>query len=489
MELRLPAPCLVVLIGPSKSGKSTWAMDTFSMTEIVSSDRLRGMVGAGEDDQSAGTAAFDLLERIVTERVRRGLTTVIDTTGLSGEDRSRWVDLAHGASMPVHAIVFDTPPEVCARRNKESDRPLPASVLKRQVSRFRAAREAIEGEGFDGIHRPVATEMVVPQLSEPQPLLVAAPAGSHTFGLLVSRFNWEGDLAENLASIARRAEAAGFRDFWVMDHFRQIPGVGREWEDIPEAYSALSYIAAHTTSLRLGVLVTGITHRPPVVLGKSIATLDALSGGRVNCGLGIAWNHDEHRAYGIPFPTVSERYEVLEDTLQMLPLLWGKGSPAFEGKTFSSPALTCYPRPVQEHIPIMIGGSGERRTLRLVAQYADACNLFGSPEMVAGKVEVLHRHCEALGREPEQVEVTHLVTVLSAPDRESLRTRVDQLRARNRTAEEYAARANAGTPTDHVSLFGRYHESGADHSVVVLPDVALEGSIESFSEVIGRFAR
>jgi alkanesulfonate monooxygenase SsuD/methylene tetrahydromethanopterin reductase-like flavin-dependent oxidoreductase (luciferase family) len=231
-------------------------------------------------------------------------------------------------------------------------------------------------------------------------------------------------------------------------------------------------------------LVTGITHRHPVVLGKTLATLDVLSGGRANCGLGIAWNRDEHRAYAIGFPPVSERYRLLEDTLEMLPLLWGKGSPAFEGRTFSSPGLTCYPRPVQERIPIMIGGSGERRTLRLVARYADACNLFGDPATVARKVEVLRRHCDEVGRVFEEVEVTHLVTVLSAPDRRALRERVDLLRGRNRTAEEYAARANAGTPDDHDRLFADYRAAGAAHSIVVLPDVAMEGSIESFGRVI-----
>jgi alkanesulfonate monooxygenase SsuD/methylene tetrahydromethanopterin reductase-like flavin-dependent oxidoreductase (luciferase family) len=186
----------------------------------------------------------------------------------------------------------------------------------------------------------------------------------------------------------------------------------------------------------------------------------------------------------MPFPTVTERYRILEDTLEMLPLLWGKGSPPFQGRTFSSPGLTCYPRPVQERIPVMVGGSGETRTLRIAARYADACNLFGNPDVIADKVAVLRGHCEDLDRDPSEVEVTHLVTVLSAPDRIALRDRVEQLRGRNRTAEDYAARANAGIPEDHMALFSAYSRAGADHSIVVLPDVALEGSIESFAEVI-----
>ena len=485
MELHLPAPCLVVLIGPSGAGKTTWAQVNFSHGEIVSSDRLRGMVGAGEDDQAASTAAFDLLERIVTERVRRGLTTVIDTTGLIRDDRLRWATLAHGASMPAYAVVFDTPADLCEARNRASDHPIPVTVLRKQLSRFRTAVDEVGSEPFEGVLHPQPTTTVTPQVARVRQAPTPQLTGGHTFGLMVSRFNWtDGDLGAQLASVARRAEEAGFRDLWVMDHFRQIPGVGREWESIPEAYVALSYLAGVTSELRLGTLVTGITHRQPVVLGKMIASLDALSGGRANCGLGIAWNREEHAAYGIDFPPVNDRYQILEDTLQMLPLLWGKGSPSFEGSTFSASDLTCYPRPVQEHIPIMIGGSGERRTLRLVAQYADACNLFGTPELVGAKVEVLRRHCEEVSRDPASVEVTHLVTVLTALDRKALRERVEALRSRNRTAEEYAARANAGVVDDHVALFNAYANAGATHSIVALPDVAMEGSIEAFAKVI-----
>jgi F420-dependent oxidoreductase-like protein len=426
MELHLPAPSLVVLIGASGAGKSTWAQANFSSGEIVSSDRLRGMVGAGEDDQAASTAAFDLLERIVVERVRRGLTTIIDTTGLDRDDRLRWATLAHDASMPAYAVVFDTPADVCLSRNRASERPIPVAVVRRQLSRFRTASDEVGSEPFDGVLHPQPTTTVTPQAVSGREAPISEVAGGHTFGLMVSRFNWpQGDLGAQLVSVASRAEEAGFRDLWVMDHFRQIPGVGRDWENIPEAYTALAYLAGVTSTIRLGALVTGITHRHPVVLGKMIATLDVLSGGRANCGLGIAWNREEHEGYGIEFPSVGDRYQVLEDTLQMLPLLWGKGSPSFEGATFSASDLTCYPRPVQEHIPIMIGGSGERRTLRLVARYADACNLFGTPEVVAGKVGVLGRHCEDLGRDPASVETTHLVTVLSALDRKALRDRVD----------------------------------------------------------------
>jgi alkanesulfonate monooxygenase SsuD/methylene tetrahydromethanopterin reductase-like flavin-dependent oxidoreductase (luciferase family) len=208
-----------------------------------------------------------------------------------------------------------------------------------------------------------------------------------------------------------------------MDHFRQIRQVGRPWEDIPEAYTALSYLAGVTSSIRLGALVTGITHRNPVLLGKMLATLDVLSGGRVIAGLGASWDEKEHEAYGIHFPSLSDRYDLLEDTLQLLPLLWGKGTPGFEGKTFSAAELISYPRPIQDQIPIIVGGSGELKTLRLVAEYANACNLFGDPETIRRKLEVLHRHCADVGRDPGEIMVTHLINTMAAPDSEALRER------------------------------------------------------------------
>ena len=374
MDTRLPAPSLVVLVGPSAAGKTTWAGEHFAGNEIVSADTLRAMVGTGTEDQEAGTAAFGILETVVDTRFRRDLTTVIDTLGFDDKRRQSWIDRAHKVGIPVYAILFDTPGEECERRNAQRDRPIPKNVLRKQISKFR-----IES--------------------------------GHTFGLILSRFDWGGEReerADHLGAIAQRAEAAGFRDLWVMDHFRQIPQVGRAWEDMPESYTTLAYIAGITSTIRLGALVAGVTYRNPAHLGKIIATLDFLSGGRANCGIGAAWDQAEHHAYGWHFPPTSYRYDLLEDTLQMLPLLWGKGSPGFEGKVFQAEELTCYPRPIQDHIPILVGGAGERKTLRLVAQYADACNVFGTPERVHSKVEVLHEHCESLERDPEEIEVTHL---------------------------------------------------------------------------------
>lgn len=488
MELKLPAPCLIVLVGPSGAGKSTWAGEHFAPGEVVSSDRLRAMVGAGEEDQSASPVAFDLLERIVDERMRRGLTTVVDTLGFDDESRVRWVAKAHGADMPAYAVVFDTPATVCEERNAGRERPIPKTALRKQLARFRRVTDRLDDDGFDAVHvdQQVATVVAAPLTrTDRETTSDPAPTG-HTFGLIVSRMDWpNGDRGEQLTAIAQRAERAGFRDIWFMDHFRQIRGIGRPWEDLPEAYTALAFVAGATSTIRLGALVTGITHRPPIVLGKMVATLDALSGGRAICGLGAAWDEEEHTAYAIGFPDLATRYGILEETLQMLPLLWGKGSPEFHGEHIDSPGLVCYPRPIQDPIPILVGGGGETRTLRLAARYADACNVFGDPDRIRHKAAVLARHCEDFDRDPGDIEVTHLTNVLAGADRKDLRARVDRLRGRNTTPEEYARRNNAGTVDDLTELFAAYHAAGASHSIVAIPDVAAPGSIETFGDVIG----
>lgn len=490
MELKLPAPCLIVLIGPSGSGKTTWAQEHFTPGQVVASDSLREMVGAGEDDQAASPVAFELLEQIVDERLRRGLTTVIDTLGYDQDARRRWAGKARAAGIEAHAVVFDTPGHVCEQRNAGRTRPIPKSVLKRQLSRFNEVVNELGDDGFDGIHteKPVAVVATRSMVEQPRGAEKEQdPARRHTFGLVVSRMDWpDGDRGAQLADVARRAEAAGFRDIWVMDHFRQIRGIGRPWEDLPEAYTALGFMAGVTERIRLGAMVTGVTHRPPIVLGKMVATLDVLSGGRAICGLGTAWDEAEHDAYDIDFPDLSTRFEMLEETLKMLPLLWGKGTPSFEGKHIESTELICYPRPVQERIPILVGGGGEKRTLRLVAEYADACNVFGDPVAVEHKTEVLERHCADVGRDPDEIEVTHLTNALAASDRKTLTDRIERLRGRNTTAEEFMKRNNAGTVDDLVELFTAYADAGADHSIVAIPDVHTDGSVEAFGDVIAR---
>jgi F420-dependent oxidoreductase-like protein len=414
---------------------------------------------------------------------------VIDTTGLDRKSRKGWIDMAREAGVPAHAIVFDTAPEVCERRNETAHRPVPKTVLRKQISRFKEAKAQLADDGFAGVHveQPTAVVAVAVAAEGNHEVEENRAAPTHTFGLMVSRFDWGTAPGPTLATVARRAETAGFRDIWVMDHFRQIRGVGRPWEDIPEAYAALGFVAGVTSTIRLGAMVTSITHRHPVVLGQTVASLDVLSGGRAICGLGIGWDEEEHLSYGIDFPPVDVRYEILEETLEMLPLLWGKGGPPFHGRHIDAAELVCYPRPIQDPIPILVGGSGEKKTLRIVARAADACNVFGDPGRVRHKIEVLHRHCAEVGRDPAEIEVTHLTNALAAADRHSLRQRVDRLRERNATPEAFMKRHNAGTVDDLEALFTEYADAGAHHSIVALPDVAEEGSIETFAEVIARF--
>ena len=295
------------------------------------------------------------------------------------------------------------------------------------------------------------------------------------FGLQVGRFTWPGAPAETatrLATIARAAEEAGFSSLSVMDHFVQIPSVGREWEDMLESTATLGFLAASTSTIRLGTLVTGITYRNPAHVAKIVATLDVLSGGRAFCGLGAAWFGREHELYGWPFPPLAERYELLEDALELLPLMWGKGTPRFEGRRITVPAATCYPRPLQEHVPILVGGSGERRTLRLVARHADACNLFGDPPTVARKVDVLRRHCDAEERDPATVTITNL-------------SEAAVLGGSPSAAERYAP--VVGTVEEHIGRYRQWAEAGVEEAIVALHLDGTPAQIEAFAPVIAAF--
>ena len=254
-----------------------------------------------------------------------------------------------------------------------------------------------------------------------------------------------------------------------MDHFLQIPQVGREWEDMLESYTTLGYLAGVTERIRLGTLVTGITYRNLAHLAKVVATLDVVSEGRALCGLGTAWFEREHRLYGWAFPPRSERYALLEDALELLPLMWGPGSPRFEGRTTVVAEATCYPRPLQERIPILVGGSGERRTLRLVARHADACNLFGDAAVVRHKLAVLRAHCETEGRDPAEIAVTHL-----AP-------------ARVVAAGEPREGQGAATVEEHVGRYRELAEAGVQTAIVGLSDALGPASVSRLPMSSRRF--
>ena len=450
----------MVLVGPSASGKSTWAEQWFAPGEIVSADRLRALVGEGEHDQRAGADAFAVLDLVVERRLRRRLLTVVDTLGLDGDRRRAYVALARRYGLPVVAVAFDVADAECRARNRARDRPLPSKVLSGQLARWADARAELAGDGFDAVHPPAPVDVVHPELvtapiaairqeEKPMPL---------SFGLQIATFEWAPEeIRPRLAGVAGAAEDAGFTSVWVMDHFIQIPPIGPHWQNMLDSYSALAFLAAHTERATLGTLVTSVTYRNIAHLGKIVATLDVLSGGRAVCGIGAGWFEREHKAYGFDFPPLRRRYELLEDALRLFPLMWGPGAPAFEGTTIRVTEALCYPRPVQERVPIMVGGSGERKTLRLVAQYADACNLFGDAATVRHKLEVLGRHCADVGRDPAEIQVTHLSSALDAS--------VDEQVGR------YRELAEAGVQTAMVRF-----------------DALDEAAVEAFAPVIAAFA-
>ncbi len=295
------------------------------------------------------------------------------------------------------------------------------------------------------------------------------------------------DIRSHLRDIARRAEDAGFRSLWVMDHFLQIPQIGPVWHDMLESYTTLAYLAGVTDRVRLGALVTAAGYRNPAHLAKIVATLDVLSGGRAICGLGAGWFRREADAYGLPFPDTRARLDLLEDTLQLLPLMWGPGSPRFEGKVIRVPEAVCYPRPLQDHIPILVGGQGERRTLRLVAELADMCNLFGDAATVRAKLEVLERHCEDCGRDPAELTVTHLGPALVGRTTDEVDSLIARLTQPDGDRPDTAASLNAGTVTDHIGRFRELAEAGVDHAIVTLPDPAEPGAIDRIAEVVAAF--
>jgi len=235
-------------------------------------------------------------------------------------------------------------------------------------------------------------------------------------GLDIADFTWPAGpakLGSTLGQIARTADQAGFDSIWVMDHFWQIRMNGPEHHEMLEGYSALSYMAAVTSRAKLGTMVTGAIYRHPGILAKTVTTLDVLSGGRAWLGIGAAWNEAESRGLGIPFPGIKERFERLEETLQLCQQMWegkrGSEKP-FRGEHYQLERPLNSPQSLtRPHPPILIGGGGEKKTLRMVAQYADACNLFPTPE-IPRKLDILREHCKAVGRNYDDIEKTSLFT-------------------------------------------------------------------------------
>jgi F420-dependent oxidoreductase-like protein len=252
--------------------------------------------------------------------------------------------------------------------------------------------------------------------------------------LHVWRFDWAGPSSQiggNVADLSKRAEGLGIRTLSFMDHYFQMEMAAPATDPMLEGYTALGFVAGATDVLRLRLLVTGVTYRHPGLLAKIVTTLDVLSAGRAELGIGAAWYDREHLGLGVEFPATAERFERLEETLQICQQMWSDDDGPYAGTHYQLAETLCHPAPVSSPRPrILIGGGGERKTLRLVAQYADACNFFGDAPEVAHKLNVLGAHCDTIGRDPAEIEVTTLFRSLPAapsPD--------DVLRA----AEELAA--------------------------------------------------
>jgi F420-dependent oxidoreductase-like protein len=237
------------------------------------------------------------------------------------------------------------------------------------------------------------------------------------FGITIPRFVTpigDAGIAAQFGGMARDADQGGLDSLWVMDHFFQIPAVGEAVEPMLEGYAALSYAAALTEHISLGTLVTGVTYRHPGILAKTVTTLDVLSSGRAWLGIGAGWYEREHQGLGVPFPPVAERFERLEETLQIALQMWSGEDAPYAGKHFQLAETLNQPLPLSRPRPrIMVGGGGEQKTLRLVARYADACNLFAMPSAeglanLAHKLEVLREHCDREGRPYEAIEKTVL---------------------------------------------------------------------------------
>jgi F420-dependent oxidoreductase-like protein len=296
-----------------------------------------------------------------------------------------------------------------------------------------------------------------------------------TLGLHLPDFNLSetepDQLFERLAAIARTAEESGFSSITVMDHLHQIGGIGPRTNWMLEGNTILAALAARTSRVSLGLLVGGVTYRNPALLAKITTTLDVISGGRAVLGLGAAWNEEEHDAYGIPFPPLRERFERLEDALRIARAMFSASESTVEGRHHSTRAVLNNPQPLRGDIPILIGGSGERKTLRFVAQYADGCNLFGDPGRARHLLGVLDGHCEAAGRDPAEITKTSMMPSIAIGETEQrARAKLDQMRDMG-FPEQRIAGTTVGTPDQIRERAQAYRDVGIEGVTLSLPDV------------------
>ncbi|MCS7207108.1 MAG: TIGR03560 family F420-dependent LLM class oxidoreductase [Dehalococcoidia bacterium] len=305
------------------------------------------------------------------------------------------------------------------------------------------------------------------------------------FGIQQPSFAW-GVPAEGifpaLMTLAHTADASGYDSFWLMDHFIQIPFVAPPDTPMPEAWTTLGALASVTRQVRLGTLVSGTPYRNPALLAKMGATLDLVSGGRLFMGIGAGWYETEFHAYGWPFPPRSERARRLAEAVQVLLALWTQERATFQGRYYQVKDALCAPKPLQRPLPpLLIGGGGEQVTLRLVARYATACNLFGDPPTIRHKLGVLARHCEAVGRDPSTVLKTRLGGLLLAPTEREVARLAQRL---GRAVDFTSWNPLMGTPAQVTERCARLLEAGLDYLIFSFPDApAVEGMVLFAQEV------
>jgi F420-dependent oxidoreductase-like protein len=308
-------------------------------------------------------------------------------------------------------------------------------------------------------------------------------------GLQIPNFNFPGvseeELFERLSDIAVTAESSGFDTVLVMDHLHQIRGVGPPENWMLEGNTILSALAARTERVNLSLLVAGVPYRNPALFAKITTTLDVISRGRAIHGIGAAWNEEEAVAYGYDFPPLGERFERVEDALNIARAMFTESPASYEGKHHSIRGALNNPRPIRGDIPIMIGGSGEKKTLRMVAQYADASNFFGDPDRIRHLISVLEDHCERLGRDPAEITKTRLGTVLIAPTQEEAERKFERLRERLNIPPERLGTFLVGDPDSVGEGASELLDAGLDALIFNSPDVHDLETVELLGTTLG----
>ncbi len=309
------------------------------------------------------------------------------------------------------------------------------------------------------------------------------------FGLQIPNFR-PGDspeaLFDEVVERATAAEETGFDSVWVMDHFYQLPPMGGPSEPMLDGYVLLGALAARTSRVRLGAMVTGVTYRNPAHLAKIVTTLDVISAGRAILGIGAAWYDVEHEGLGFDFPSAGERLDRLEEALQICRAMFREDAPSFEGRYYRIHEARNIPRPVQPNGPtILVGGGGEKRTLQLVARYADMCNIFGDAATVEHKVEVLRGHCEALGRDPSEITVSRLSTLVLTSSEEETASTLDFLR---QVTGEVPSGSDVGTPEQLIARIEELAAAGVDYFVFNVPTGTADTVRQVGELLVNRFA-